>query len=256
MGKVIKFVAAGDNHGDHGDPNALAALKEFCKDFKPHERIHLGDCFDLRGWRKGSGSDSQEHNQSGKPDLQEGFKMLSWYRPTVFLYGNHEDRITQAIINLANAKERDLAEDVQDQIHSKLRSFGCRKIIKYHYDKGVHRIGPVAFIHGYAHGRNATTQQGIHYATPGGALIHGHTHNLASEALIKHGSGNAFSAGCLCDKSAMVYAKNRLATARWGSGFVAGIIDGDDYKAWLIHKSGPSGKWVWPTNFKFFSTNA
>jgi len=83
-------------------------------------------------------------------------------------------------------------------------------------------------------------------------LIHGHTHNLASVALTKHGGGNAFSAGCLCRKDEMAYAAHRLATSRWGSGFVAGFVTkGGDYKAWLIHKMG--GVWIWQTELKTFT---
>ena len=108
----------------------------------------------------------------------------------------------------------------------------------------------IAFRNGYAHGANATVLQGLHYATYGGALIHGHTHNLASIALTKHGGGNAFSAGCLCLKDQMAYATHRLAHSRWGSGFVAGWVDGDNYKAWLVHKVGD--RWVWTSQLTFW----
>jgi hypothetical protein len=49
----------------------------------------------------------------------------------------------------------------------------------------------------------------------------------------------------------MGYASHRLATARWGSGFVAGWVDGNDYKAWLVHKVGK--RWVWQTGLRHFT---
>ena len=122
---------------------------------------------------------------------------------------------------------------------------------KRYLNEGI-RLGPVAMVHGYAHGENnATIKQGLHYAVAGGALIHGHTHTLASIALTKHGSGNAFSAGCLCLKDEMGYASHRLATARWGSGWVAGWVDGNNWKAWLVHKVGD--QFVWQKDLRFYT---
>ena len=42
MSKLTKFIYASDNHGDMADPQALAALFEFTKDFKPDIRIAGG----------------------------------------------------------------------------------------------------------------------------------------------------------------------------------------------------------------------
>ena len=146
---------------------------------------------------------------------------------------------------------RDYCQGIKDHINAHARKCGAKVVLPYHADKGVYRIGPVAMVHGYAHGANATVVQGLHYAPHGGALIHGHTHNLASVALTKHGGGNAFSAGCLCLKDEMAYASHRLATARWGSGFVAGFVTaGGEYKAWLVHKMGD--QWIWQTELKTF----
>ena len=36
----------------------------------------------------------------------------------------------------------------------------------------------------------------------------------------------------------MAYAKNRLATSKWGSGWTYGIIQGNDWKVWQAHKVG------------------
>jgi len=39
MSKLTKFIYASDSHGDMADPEALAALYEFTKDFKPDIKI-------------------------------------------------------------------------------------------------------------------------------------------------------------------------------------------------------------------------
>lgn len=250
MSRLTKFIFASDSHGDMADPEALAALYEFTKDFKPDIRVAGGDHYDFRSLRKGVGSD-KEGAESLTEDIEAGEDFFAKWKPTVYLWGNHEYRL-EAMQGHGQALVRDYCTDLKDRINRTARQCGAKVILPYHADKGVYRLGPVAMVHGYAHGANATVVQGLHYAPFSGALIHGHTHNLASIALTKHGGGNAFSAGCLCRKDEMDYASHRLATSRWGSGFVAGFVTkGGDYKAWLVHKMG--GVWIWQTELKTFT---
>ena len=39
MSKLTKFIFASDSHGDMADPEALSALYEFTKDFKPDVKV-------------------------------------------------------------------------------------------------------------------------------------------------------------------------------------------------------------------------
>lgn len=246
----IRFVACGDNHGDMADPEALDALREFCKDYKPTVRVHLGDCFDMRSLRRGVGHD-QEAAESLNADIEAGKAFLSAFKPTVYLWGNHEARLDTQIGSSGSALVRDYCSDLKTHINAHAAKSGAKVILPYHAEQGVYRLGPVAFIHGYAHGTNATPVQGLHYAERGGAVIHGHTHNLSQVNLTKNGGGAAFSAGCLCQKEAMAYASMRLATSRWGSGFAAGWVDGADWKVWLVHKVGK--RWIWQTDLKLYT---
>jgi hypothetical protein len=249
MSRLTKFIFASDSHGDMADTEALSALYEFTKDFKPDIRVAGGDHYDFRSLRKGVGTD-KEASESLDSDLDAGKEFFARWRPTVYLWGNHEHRL-DAMQGHGQAIVRDYCTGIKDHINAHARKCGAKVVLPYHADKGVYRLGPVAMIHGYAHGTQATVVQGLHYAPYGGALIHGHTHNLASIALTKHGGGNAFSAGCLCRKDEMEYASHRLASARWGSGFVAGFVTaGGDYKAWLIHKMGD--QWIWQTELKTY----
>lgn len=245
---MIKFVYASDNHGDKVDPEAAEALFAFCKDYNPDERVHGGDCFDFRALRRGVGAHDAESGESLREDISEGVRFLNKFQPTVFLWGNHEHRLETLINGSSSGMVRDYCNDVKSTINNAAKKAGAKRVYPYHADNGVHRIGPVAFIHGYAHGVNCTMQQGLHYAQYGGGLIHGHTHNIASAALQKHGGGAAYSAGCLCLKSEMGYASHRLATAKWGNGWVAGWIDGKNWKAWHVHRVGT--KWYWATDIK------
>ena len=250
MSRPIKFVAVGDNHGDMADLSSCEALFEFCKDYKPDVRIHLGDCFDFRSLRRGVNNDA-ESAQSLKDDITSGMWFLEKFKPSVYLWGNHEARLDNLIQNSGSALIRDYCEDVKKHINNCARKSGAKTILSYHAEQGIYRLGPVAFIHGYNHGNNATAEQGRHYADRGGALVHGHTHTLSQVNLTKHEGGAAFSAGCLCMKDSMSYAQHRLATSRWGSGFAAGWVDGNDWKIWLVHKVG--SRWVWQTDLKVFT---
>jgi len=57
-----KFIVAGDNHGELGCPIAIKKFLDFCEDWKPHYKIHLGDVFDFACLRRGA---SQEEKADG-----------------------------------------------------------------------------------------------------------------------------------------------------------------------------------------------
>lgn len=250
MSKPIKFVAFGDSHGDMVDMEAADALRQFIADYRPDVRVHLGDAYDFRSLRRGVGNDA-EAAESLKDDLEQGEWFMKLTRPNVYLWGNHEARLESLIHGSGSALVRDYCTDIKERINRTAKKVGAKTILPYHAEQGVWRLGQVAFIHGYAHGLNATAEQGRHYADRGGALIHGHTHTLSQVNLTKAEGGAAFSAGCLCQKEAMAYAAHRLATSRWGSGFVAGWVDGTDWKIWLVHKVGR--KWVWTSELKVYT---
>jgi hypothetical protein len=249
MSKLTKFIFASDSHGDMADPEALAALYEFTKDFKPDIKIAGGDHYDFRSLRKGVGTD-KEGAESLQEDIEAGEDFFAKWKPNVYLWGNHEHRL-DSMQGHGQAIVRDYCTDLKARINRVARQNGAKVILPYHAKKGVYRLGPVATVHGYAHAENATIKQGLHYASNGGALIHGHTHNLACVSLTKHGGGAAFAAGCLCFED-MDYSSRNLASARHGNGFVAGFVTkGGDYKAWLVHKMG--GVWIWQTELKTFT---
>jgi hypothetical protein len=249
MSRLTKFIFASDSHGDMADTEALSALYEFTKDFKPDIKVAGGDHYDFRSLRKGVGSD-KEGAESLTMDVYAGEDFFAKWKPTVYLWGNHEHRL-DSMQGHGQAIVRDYCTDLKARINRVARQNGAKVILPYHAKKGVYQLGPVAMVHGYAHAENATIKQGLHYAPHGGALIHGHTHNLACVSLTKHGGGAAFSAGCLCIDD-MDYSSRNLASARHGSGFVAGFVTkGGDYKAWLVHKMG--GVWIWQTELKTFT---
>jgi len=250
--KLIKFIAAGDNHGDKCDPSSKAALLAYCKEYgagdAPLIKIHLGDCFDLRALRKGVGATDKEAKESMENDINEGCKFLEDYKPHVYLLGNHEARLDAYINNCTDAMKADKAADMKAAIMRAARKAGARTILPYHAERGIYQLGRISFAHGYAHGANAVAQQGQHYASAGGGFVCGHIHRLEMASLQKWGGGAAYSAGCLCYKD-MGYNEHRLGSAKWGSGFAAGWVKGDQWKIWLVHPVSDN-EWVWNTQIK------
>jgi len=251
MSKPTRFVFASDSHGDHADTKALAALYAFCLDFKPTVRIAGGDHFDFRSLRKGK--DDTENNESLNEDLAAGFDFFARYRPTVYLWGNHEARLDAHIRSSGSAMFREACEGIKDKVNAHARKCGAKVILPYNAKKGVYRLGDrgqIAAVHGYSFGLNATKEMGLHYAARGGALIHGHTHSVEQVALRREGGGAAFSAGWLGLNDSMDYSATRLATARHSNAFVAGWVDGDDWKVFIVEPT--AGRWTWPSDFKTF----
>ena len=224
MSKRETFVAFGDNHGDKIDKESEAGLLRFLDKYPCDHRIHLGDCFDLRSIRQGA--TGSEEDESLEADLDAGIDFIRKTAPTAFLYGNHEDRLHHIMSCSSRGTLRDYCKDLDSEIKSVLKQHGCRKIYDYHAEDGVHRLKKITFVHAR------------HYAQPGGALIMGHLHSIQAVNAAKHGGAVGFSGGCLCKKSEMRYAKNRLATSKWGSGWLYGFVQGNDWKVWQAHKVG------------------
>lgn len=227
---------ASDNHGDMVDVEAAKELFKFCKWFKPDIKIHGGDCFDLRSIRKNA--NSNERNESLKEDVDAGKWFIRNYQPDVFLNGNHEDRLEQIISTTTNALERDACQDLMDDINRYLRKYGCKKILPYHAEKGVYSIGPVRTCHGYTCGTRAVQEHAIHYGLEGGAVLIGHLHLIMQVNARRYKGTVGFCGGCLCMKDIMGYSKNRLNTSTWGTGWLYGYVEGNNWKVWQAHKVG------------------
>jgi len=239
MSKLIKFCAVGDSHGDMIDADVAKEFYKFLRSYQPHQIIMLGDAFDFRSIRKGASG--QEEDESLVEDVKAGkefIKRLGQHNLSAFLYGNHEDRLSQIISSHTNGMVKDYCMDLDNDIKNTLKSVGCKSIYDYHAEDGVHTLGKVKFVHGYTCGGKAVEEHAIHYADRGGALIMGHLHSIQQTNARRHGGAVGFSGGCLCRKEDMGYAKNRLATSKWGHGWLYGFVQGNDWKVWQAHKVG------------------
>jgi hypothetical protein len=223
--RIETFIAFGDNHGDIVDPFVEAALvRHIRKGFmgRPFtHRIHLGDCFDARAWRRGA-SQSERQDTTAK-DREAGKAFLKATRPSIFLFGNHDDRILQWAEG--SGPEADLALIWKNELMETLRKVGCKEVLPYNRKHGKWRLGPITFIHGFRSGKQAVREEARTYCTPGGCLIMGHLHRIHRENIEKDGGAVGISAGCIGDIDKMDYAKTTGAILTWGQGWVYGYLN-------------------------------
>lgn len=241
MKRLTRFTAISDSHGDHIDPKAEAAARAFVADFKPHHKIHLGDCFDLRALRSGA---SQDEKQEGVGvDVAAGLALLDWYQPDVWLRGNHDERLWKCAEQSRDGNLQLLATQLIDRIEARFEVKG--RIVKpYCKRNGIYEWGGVTWLHGYSGGVNATRQTALSYGTS----CHGHTHVPAGPVPVERSDGAVgYSCGCLC-KLDLGYNAAHQGTLRQGQGFIYGWLDSAG-RAILNHARPIGGRWVFPTEF-------
>jgi|TARA_Y100000310_G_C20701549_1_gene830417 hypothetical protein len=238
------FVAWGDSHGDHVCRDSLAALQRHVKKFNPQHRIFLGDGFDFRALRQGIRNSESDAYDDLCSDLTQGYMMIEKLQPTVYLMGNHEHRLYRAAEENSNGLVRQYAKDGIKKLEGHLKKMGCR-VLPYHYEKGVHLINKLAFVHGYTANANSVKQHAEIYAPSGGGVVMGHLHRIESVAAVRRGGARGYSGGCLADIPRLTYAAHRTATRRWENGWVFGLIGRKGFKIWQVEKL--EGQWVMPS---------
>ena len=235
----------GDNHGNHADPETLAAVLAFCKEWRPHHRVHLGDNWDLAALRKGVKAGDKEASAAAlKEDIEAGCRWVEQYRPTHFLMGNHEHRIRDAMHNTDSITQLEALKDVDATMRRVLRRNGAKVVREYTVDQGFVDIGPVTFTHGFFHGNDAILKMAHRFNSgPGRAVVMGHLHRAEQHNLERRGGGAVWICGCACDLR-LQYAERRPSTLRWQNSFMAFVIRGEDYIGRQAHRF--AGRWVMP----------
>ena len=240
-----RVVVMGDNHGNHADPETLKAILAFCKEWRPHHRVHLGDNFDLAALRKGVKAGDKEASAAAlKEDIEAGCRWVEQYQPTHFLMGNHEHRIRDAMHNTDSITQLEALKDVDATMRRVLRRSGAKVVREYTVEDGFIDIGPVTFTHGFFHGNDAILKMAHRFNSgPGRAVVMGHLHRAEQHNLERRGGGAVWICGCACDLR-LQYAERRPSTLRWQNSFMAFVIRGEDYIGRQAHRF--AGKWVMP----------
>ena len=240
---LTNIIAMGDNHGHLACDDTLDAIMEGVSRYKPKVRVHLGDNWDMTCLRKGIENGSKEAIDNLREDMDAGIKWIRRYRPTHFLFGNHEWRVYDLLHNTDSMSKARKAQDVIDEMKRELRAVGCKVIKPYDVRDCKITIEGIDFIHGMSHGKNALLQDQATYGTPGHGFAMGHLHREEQLNYQHIDGGAAFLCGCAMDISLANYALRRSATLRWQNGFLRFVTDGKKYKGYQIHR-WDSKHWV------------
>jgi predicted phosphodiesterase len=251
---IIRWVAAGDNHGQLVCEETQDALASFIGRWKPQLRIHTGDCFDFGAWRRGATPDEQEEGITD--DLKHGnYFLRKVLKPTIFMQGNHDIRAEEQMLS-RNGDRRDNAMRAVQSYTDTLAEIGCKEFHRYSVkgkdSEGVNRfrVGKLTGTHGFKAGVAATRETARTLGRPGDVVIHGHTHDF-SLCTIEHLEAAivGVSAMCCMDINKADYALRRLATTKWCNGWLYGVIyeKTGDCKVWTAHRF--QGKFICSTAY-------
>jgi hypothetical protein len=235
---LTRWVFASDLHGDHGHPPTLSALRQFMSAFQPDVRIFGGDLWDLR-WLRKSASNAEKATAIDQ-DLECGFQFLDWFKPTVFLEGNHDVRLRDADENESDGPLRHLAEHVLGRIDGVLQGVHRRPYCKR---DGVYRLGDCAFVHGYSHGQSAVRDAAASY----GHVVMGHIHAVEHAVFRGLEPRRGYSVGCMCELD-LGYNRAALNTLRQSHGFAYGVVIEGRTVVWQAEEVG--GTWLFPSEIR------
>ena len=208
-----RFVCAFDLHGDQQHKPTVAAFFDFVREFKPQARIMGGDCFDFR-WLRRSASEDEKLEQV-TADFQNGCAFLEKFKPTVFLWGNHDERLKDALdSNAGHGSMKALAEQwighIEDLTPKCLHLPYCKR-------KGVYQYGDHKIVHGYAHGIGAGRKHALTY----GNCIMGHVHRHDVVTVEGIDRRTCHVSGCLCNLD-LTYNRATVGTLAQEQGWVFG----------------------------------
>ncbi len=239
---MARWIAITDTHGDKAEPGVLEVIRDFSKVWKPTVRIHMGDCWDFR-WLRRSAND-EEKAESVAADFEAGLDLLAWYKPTAFLWGNHDDRLRRLLDSVSGAS-RQLAGQWIDRIGVALSGVDVRPYCKRN---GVYQYGDYKFLHGYAHGIGATRKHAITY----GNCMFGHIHAVETIRVEGVEPRIGHSIGCAC-RLDLDYNAASIGTLRQRHGFVYGEENHGRLTLWRATEVG--GRWLLPTEMRTFNSS-
>lgn len=234
-----RFMVVADNHGDMADADTIKAEREFAGWWKPKHRIHLGDNWDFR-WLRSKASADDQYDQNLQADFDAGVEFLDWYRPTIFLMGNHDHRVVKGMDSPNPSKSKLcslLLGDIQDALHGV-------KAAPYNKRLGAVRFGDLTLVHGYAAGIGALRAHVLTY----GRCLMGHIHASDQLAVERLDGAVGYSVGCGC-RLEMGYNESQRGTLRQQNGFAYGLIfPSGKTQVWLAAPMGDT--WYIPSEMR------
>lgn len=235
---IERWIAIGDTHGDKADEGAVAEMFGFARWWKPVHRVHVGDAADLRWLR--SGASCAERAEDVKADLTAGLELLAKFKPTAYLFGNHEHRLVRALSSTegeVRAYVCEILEKIDKAVGHKCKQY------RYGVRAGVHQLGDLRFIHGYRHGITAARMSAMEY----GNVVFGHTHGIDAASVGRYPERvTGRTIGCLCSLD-MDYAMTQPGALRWSHGFAYGTFNTTTGRTTVWQAEKHAGEWNFPS---------
>jgi hypothetical protein len=239
MPNYFRWVFGTDLHGDMADRRAVAAFHEFCKDFRPTVRIG-SEFFDARPFRRDASE--AERRESIKDDVAAALDAIRIFRPTVYLRGNHCERLWIA----AKGDDGTRADLASQTIDAFGKAIGSARVIPYHKRRGIYQLtSRFRVLHGYHAGTYAARDSAKVY----GSCLIGHVHTKDFHPLpgIDRIEGHASNALCRVD---LGYDFATPAALRHGVGWAYGLAWPRTGEVVVCHAERRAGRWIIPTDFK------
>ena len=219
---MIKVVQWPDLHCPHEDQEAVCAVMEFCRVWKPDMHIILGDALNLSGISSHVQDDLIEQNEDKTADglisfgriIDEIFKITP-NAEVVWTWGNHDERLLRFV------RKHPSWKGILDKPLELLEFFGkCKnaqrvRIVQMSDNEEEFRVGKMSFVHGHYTGKHCAAQ---HVEAYGESITFGHTHTMQLFTTVRRGRPIAgFTPGHLMNKNGRKYLKGR--PTRWVTGF-------------------------------------
>lgn len=215
------FIFATDLHGIEQDAPAVKSFKSFTDSFdKGALRIVGGDLWNFASLRRAASEDEKKIRL--KEDFYAGIDFLEWFKPSVLLLGNHDQRLWDTVTREKMNRVGWQAELAETYVTEFNRIAKRLNILVKPYDKrkGIYRVGKVSFAHGFGHGSTLTENMARTYGT----VIFGHGHKIERASTMRDGYPvTAYQMGCLAS-SDMEYTRADLSSLRQEQGWGYGVL--------------------------------
>ena len=235
------FIAAGDNHVPHHNPQAEAVLLSVVRRLKPDLFVHLGDGLDCGQFSAHPPTHGVEDTQF-EDDLKHVNQYLDHIQKysgyTAYLAGNHEWRIERWAA--MTTEGRGAYSMISPRISL---SRGRKKFtyVNYGSSDGTYchyKINSrIVAVHGWSYAKNATHRH--LEMSPGKSVIHGHTHRIQTSVIQDVWDNSrtieARSGGCMCNRIPLYGTGTPV---EWSNGIILGYLGGSSDTLYTVIING------------------
>lgn len=219
------------------DSSSVKMVLQVKKDFNPDVTIFGGDLFDMRCLLKGGSNNDKEHDP--KRDFEIGTNFLEELKPDVFIWGNHDKRISKLEGAKGDAIRREAGRKFNEELNRLFKLIGVRQVL--YKSREYYKIGNTKFLHGIYFGQNACAQ---HINMCLSNCVFGHTHSISQFSTPNQDGCTAYNTGCLCNID-MEWDDDKPQCLRHENGFAYGVLSQND--CYLIQARKVNGIWICPT---------